>query len=309
MSSPITLKQLRFFTSLASTRHFRKAAEREGVTQPSLSAQIALLEESLGLDLVERTGGVRLSPAGREIEARALRVLEEVRGLRDLAASLRMGEAGVLRVGVSLTVGPYLMPYVVRDLHRKFPGMGLFIREAAPADLEADLLRGEHDAIITQLPMRSSDLDDMAIFREPLMLVVPDDHPLAAMQRPGDRDLADQPVMILGRSYPMSNQIAALCQDLGARVLDNYEGTSLDALRQMVGMGMGVAFLPALYVESEIRGRESSVVVLPFRPGRLTRTVGIAWRKSSGRIRTIDRLARQLHDTASRRFGNLVQML
>lgn len=309
MTSRITLKQLRFFISLASTLHFRKAAEKEAVTQPSLSAQIALLEESLGVSLFERAGGVRLSAAGREIEARAHRVLEEVRGLSDLADSLRAGEAGVLRIGVSLTVGPYLMPHVVRDLHRKFPGMGLFIREAAPVDLEADLLSGEHDAIITQLPVRSSDLDSAAIFREPLMLVVSDDHKLAALERPADADLTDQPVMILGRGYPMSNQIAALCQDLGARVMANYEGTSLDALRQMVGMGMGIAFLPTLYIESEIRGRDSSVVVLPFRPGRLNRTVGIAWRKSSGRLRAIDRMHGQLKDTVSTRFGDLVRVL
>lgn len=306
----ISLKQLRFFAALARTGHFRKAAEAEGVTQPSLSAQIANLEEALGFQLVERkTGGLTLTPSGREIEARARRVLDEVQGLQDLADGLRVGDVGVLRIGVSSTVGPYLMPHVVRDLHRRNPDMGLFIREGAPRALEQELLAGSHDVIISQLPLTSTDVMSKPLFREPLMLVVEAGHPLVGLARVQDSDLAGVPVMTLGRGYALNEMVAGLCVELGARLMENYEGTSLDALRQMIGMGMGTGFLPALYVRSEILDRDPSVVALPFRAGRFTRTVGFAWRPSTGRQKIIDTVIRQVQTTCREQFSGVVTVM
>ncbi|MBJ6371213.1 hydrogen peroxide-inducible genes activator [Sedimentitalea arenosa] len=310
MDTRITLKQLRFFLAVAQKRHFRKAAESEGVTQPSLSAQIANLEHELGLQLVERGGReIMLTAPGREIHARAQRVMEEVRGLADLSVSLRAGTSGVLNVGVSSTVGPYLMPHVVRDLHRSYPDMGLFIREGAPRALEVELLQGEHDIIISQLPLRSSDVMTVPVFREPLFLVVADDHRLAGQGAAQDSDLAGMPVLTLGQGYALNDIVTSLCADLGATLMVNYQGTSLDAQRQMIGMGMGCGFLPALYIESEIRGRDSSVAIVPFRPGRLNRTVGCAWRRSTGRMRLIELLVEQLRGTIRDKFGPIVTAL
>ncbi|MCB1311613.1 MAG: hydrogen peroxide-inducible genes activator, partial [Sedimentitalea sp.] len=99
------------------------------------------------------------------------------------------------------------------------------------------------------------------------------------------------------------------CADLGAEISASYQGTSLDALRQMIGMGMGAGFLPALYVESEIRGRDASVVALPFRRGRFTRTIGFGWRRSTGRMSSIDRVIEQVRDTARASFAGIVTVL
>lgn len=307
METRITLKQLRFFAALARARHFRKAAESEGVTQPSLSAQIANLEAALGLQLVERgAGGVTLTAPGRDVEIRARRVLEEVRGLEDHSVSLRAGRSGVLNVGVSSTIGPYLMPRVVSDLHRSYPEMGLFIREGAPRMLEAELMQGDHDVIVSQLPLLSSDVTTIPVFREPLLLVVAEDHPLAGRDTVRDADFVALPILTLGRGYALNDMVSGLCTDLRANLLVNYQGNSLDALRQMIGMGMGCGFMPALYVESEIRGREGSVAVLPFRNGRVTRTIGFAWRRSTGRMRLIDRLVNQLRVTIRAEFSGIV---
>ena len=310
MTSRVTLKQLRFFAALARTRHFRKAAESEGVTQPSLSAQIANLEHELGFRLVERgSGRPTLTAPGREILLRAHRVLDEVQGLQDLADSLRSGKSGVLNVGVSSTVGPYLMPSVVRDLHRSYPDMGLFIREGVPHALEAELLGGDHDLIISQLPLQSADARTLPLMREPLFLAVAADHPLAGRDALEDADLDGLPVLTLGPGYALTALVAALCADLGAEISASYQGTSLDALRQMIGMGMGAGFLPALYVESEIRGRDASVAALPFRRGRFTRTIGFGWRRSTGRMASIDRVIEQVRDTARASFAGIVTVL
>lgn len=306
----ISLKQLRFFVALARTGHFRKAAEAEGVTQPSLSVQISNLEDVLGFRLAERkTGSLTLTPPGREVLDRAKRILDEVQGLQDLADSLRSGEVGVLRVGVSSTVGPYLMPHVVRDLHANHPGMGLLIREGAPRSLEQELLAGDHDVAILQLPLASSDLRSRAVFREPLLLVAETAHPLAQAPRITDADLTGLRVMTLGRGYALNDMIKALCQQLGAQVLEQYEGTSLDALRQMIGMGMGCGFLPALYVRSEIEARDPTVRAMPFRNGRFTRTVGFAWRGSTGRQSMIDTFTDQVGQTCAKDFADVITLI
>ncbi|MEM8855407.1 MAG: hydrogen peroxide-inducible genes activator [Pseudomonadota bacterium] len=295
MDGPISLKQLRYLVALADVGHFRKAAESAGITQPSLSAQIANLEEALRLKLVERgRGPTTFTVAGREIVARARRILDEVRGLEDQALALRSGSGGTLRLGTSFAIGPYLMPHVVGRLHKNFPGMGLYVREGVPSDLEQELQDGRHDVILAQLPIRSPDLVAQPMFSEALSVVMAADHPFARRQNLSDGDLAGVPILTLGGAYALNAQVSALCIEAGATLLQHYEGTSLDGLRQMAGMGMGLAFLPALYILSEIEGRDEAITVVPFRGGSFRRSVALAWRRSSGRLSLIQSLAEEV---------------
>ncbi|PXW70243.1 LysR family transcriptional regulator [Loktanella sp. PT4BL] len=277
-----SMLQMRYLVALSETRHFRKAAETMGISQPSLSLQIGNLEELLGLRLVERgRGPVTLTPEGREVVARASRILHEVRGIMDLTAALQTGLTGTIRLGTTPTIGPYLMPFVVERLHAKYPDLRLYIREVAPRDLRGELLAGSLDVILTQLPEGGADLTTQRLFREPLLLALPDDHALAAKSEVTEADLLDLNVLSLGPDYAMHAQIAALCQQHGGIIARDYEGTSLDAIRQMVGMGMGVALLPRLYAWSEIDSRSSNVTVRPFRRSSVTRSIGLVWRRAA----------------------------
>ncbi|KQB98151.1 hyaluronan synthase [Loktanella sp. 1ANDIMAR09] len=277
-----SMLQMRYLLALSETRHFRKAAETMGISQPSLSLQIGNLEELLGLHLVERgRGPVTLTPEGREVVARASRILHEVRGIMDLTTAFQTGLTGTIRLGTTPTIGPYLMPFVVERLHAKYPDLRLYIREVAPRDLRGELLAGSLDVILTQLPEGGADLTTQRLFREPLLLAMPDDHALAAKSEVTEADLLDLNVLSLGPDYAMHAQIAALCQQHGGVIARDYEGTSLDAIRQMVGMGMGVALLPRLYAWSEIDSRSSNVTVRPFRRSSVTRSIGLVWRRAA----------------------------
>ena len=303
---PITLRQMRYLLALEETEHFREAAESCGISQPSLSVQIKTLEEALDLRLVERgRGPVRLTLAGREVAARARGILDATQGILDLSVTLKSGLGGTIRLGTSATLGPYLMPHVVGDLHRSHPDLRLYIREAAPRDLLRELGDGTHDLILTQLPVAGAALSISRLFREPLSVAMPADHPLAQKEMLDGPDLTDQSILSLSPSYTLHDQISALCVETGAQLSRDYEGTSLDALRQMVAMNMGLTFLPALYVESEIEGRARDVVVRPFRGRRFSRSVGLVWRGASGAGAAYDRLATAIRDTA-RRFPQLV---
>jgi LysR family transcriptional regulator, hydrogen peroxide-inducible genes activator len=304
-----TLKQLQYFAALAEAGHYRRAAERVGISQPSLSLQIANLEDALHLQLVERgRAGAVLTPAGREVHARARRILEDVTALVDMSERLKTGLAGTIRLGSSPTLGPYILPNVVRRLHDRFPSLRLFIRDGAPRDLLQDLLDGRHDLILTQLPVASSDVTIRRLFREPLRLAMARDHPLARRGVIGDGDLAGQNLLALSSAFTLHAQIAALAQEVGANLRQEYEGTSLDALRQMAAMNMGLTFLPALYVQSEIAAPDGDVAVVPFRRDRFTRSIGLAWRKTAGDAAAYAALADVMRDVATSDFGRLVHV-
>lgn len=296
MSEPsdLSLRQLRCLCAVAEMGSFRRAAERLGITQPSLSAQIQGLETALGRTMVERShAGALLTPEGREVERRARDILDRVGALSD---AVRNRSSGTFRLGVTPTVGPYLLPSVVARLHETDPDLKLYIREAATRALAIELAEGRHDAVVTQLPLNSPDLASEDLFRERLLLIVARDHPLASKPEIEREDLKGLEVLSIDRNFQLHDQVAALCESFGARFQRNYEGTSLDALRLMTGLGMGVTFLPALYVRSEIRVG-SEVVSREISGRSIYRTIGLAYRRSSGRSPVTERLAEALRET------------
>lgn len=287
----VTIRQLHYFAELAAAGSFRRAAERIGVSQPSLSAQIQLLEAQLGRPLVERGSSASfLTPIGREILARARTILADVRGLADVALADPDGLTGTIRFGASPTTGPYLMPQVVARLHRDHPGLRLHVREGNPDELLRDLAIGTHDVLLAQLPIRGDDFVVHRLFREPLILTMATDDPLTVHDEIAPEMLAGRELLTLSPQYRLTDQIRALGEQVGAVVLRDYEGTSLDAVRQMAGMGMGLALLPALYVRSEIRDTDD-VTTRPLAWGPLYRDLGLVWRRSAGRATAFQRLA------------------
>src|SRR6056297_270020 len=219
VSDDPTLRQLRYFVALAEARNYRKAATQVGVSQPSLSQQIVGLETALGLRLVERgQRGAVLTPGGRQTLAQARRVLDEVAALRAQAHEARDGVSGTIRLGSTPTIGPYFLPYVMRRLRRSYPSLKVIVRDAAPLVLQDELMNGQHDMILTQLPVKSADLEFRRLFREPLKLVVAQDHPLAQKLQVKDADLEGHDILALSSAYLLHDQIVALCQELGANL-------------------------------------------------------------------------------------------
>lgn len=303
----ITLKQLRYLVALADARHFRIAAEDCGIAQPSLSVQIQNLEDVLSARLVERhRSGVVLTPVGREVVARARRVLLDVQGILDVSTSSAQNLVGTIRLGVKPTLGPYLLPRVVETVHRQNPELKLYIREGAPHELERELTHGTHDLILAQLPVVSSELAVERLFREPVYLALAAEHPLAARDDIGSEDLQGLPILYLTPDYHLHDQVHALCEEFGAELVRDYEGTSLDALRQMVAMNIGATFLPALYAHSEIRG-DGDVVTKTLRNRQVSRSIGLVWRKGAGRAPAYQAIARVIRKVVSEQYPMVVR--
>ncbi len=274
-----SLRQLEYLVALEDAKHFGRAAGSVNVSQPTLSQQLKSLEVRLGVVLVERgESPAQLTPVGREIASRARRVLMQVDDIRALARRSVSGLAGTIRFGVTPTLGPYLIPAVIAQLHRAYPDMRLYIREGIPDDQIAELRRGALDMMLIPLPVGGSDLHVEPLFREPLHLVAASDDPLCARPLLRRGDLAGRQVLSLDPRHHFHSQAEEICGELNAELLRDYEGTSLDSLRQMAGSGLGLAILPELYLRSEAGG-EDMVRRLAIADWSASRSIAAIWRE------------------------------
>lgn len=278
-----SLQQLRYLVAVADQLHFRRAAEACNVTQPTLSTQIKELELRLGTSLVERSRSkVVMTPTGKEIAERGRRILREVAEIQSIAKSRQSLLSTVIRIGVVQTVGSYFLPLVIPDLHQKYPRLGLYIREGLPDVLLSNLEDGMLDLLFFPLPVTRAELETVSLFREPIQVVVPADHRLAAEPEIDPVMLRGETILSLEPGHRLYELVRTISDDYGVELSHDYEGTSLDTLRQMVATGMGVSLMPALYVKSEV-AHQDLVVARPFRGTAPSRTIGMVWRKGTSR--------------------------
>lgn len=277
----LSFRQLQYFVAIADHQHFRRAAVYLNVSQPTLSVQLQRMEEQLGVRLVERaSGSVRLTPVGREILSRARKLLLDLNDLEEFARRGAGDLIGTVSLGVSPTIGPYLLPGIVSVLKRKMPELRLHIREGIPAEQIQELRSGVLDLVLSPITPGGDDLHHERLFAERLYLVAPPDHPLNGLTNLRRSDLRGIQTLSIDPRYPFHQQTREICDELHLELLGDYEGTSLDSLCQMCASGLGLAILPELYLRSEVGGKN---VVAPLQIGdwSSTRTVTALWRKNA----------------------------
>ena len=151
----------------------------------------------------------------------------------------------------------------------------------------------------------SKELVVMPLFREPLKLAITKDHKLASKVRINRMDLLGEQVLTISEHHLFHRQISDLCEKVGASVRRDYEGTSLDTLRQMVVMGMGMAFLPALYVRSEIR-QESERRIADVEGVNVVRNHALVWRNTSPARNFYRQLALEIREIIREKLSDVV---
>ena len=286
----ITLKQLRYFCALAQEHHFGRAAETCAVTQPALSMQIQELEATLGIDLVERTrSGVKLTPKGTEIAARAHSLLNDARELVDYAKKSEGVLTGVLRLGLIPSLAPYLLPPVLPLLRTNYPDLELHVRETQTEQLVHELVDGKLDALLLALPIKHCEIETMPLFEDRFLLAVPQSQNVSTRVRATRELVEGGRLLLLEEGHCLRDQALSYCSLQQVNAVNTFGVSSLTTIVEMVSAGLGITLLPEISLPVEERSR--GIKLMRFVDPEPARTIGIAWRKSSPRIADFKALA------------------
>ncbi|WP_127360846.1 LysR family transcriptional regulator [Actinacidiphila soli] len=287
------LQQLVYFLAVAETRHFTRAAERVHIAQPSLSQQIKALERELGAELFSRArGNIALTDAGQALLPIAARIIADTETATQEVQELVQLRRGRVRLGATPSLCTGLLPDILRDYHRQYPGIRLIIEEGGSRDLVRELATGSLDLALIVLPLQSHDpaLDATPLLHEDLVAVsaagTPDMPEALRVQ-----DLRDRPLVMFRRGYDLRELTTSACRAAGFEPTFAVEGGEMDAVLGFVGAGLGLAVVPSMVAE-----RRPTLRSTPFAPPGLTRTIALAHRKDAEPPRAARELRRVLLD-------------
>ncbi len=289
----MTLQELRYIVALADTGHFGKAAEACHISQSTLSTQVKKLEDFLGASLFDRSlKHVALTPVGREIVASARLILDEANRIRELARHTGDPMERTVQLGVIPTLGPYYLPHVLTLLHKNYPKLRLLLREEMTPHVLSHLADGKLDAGLMALPINDANLEIVPLFKEPFLAAVPANHRLAKAASVKISELAKAGLLLLEEGHCLREHALEACH-LDGLQNEEFSATSLETLRQMVGMGLGVTLIPVL-ASGGATADMSQVALRPLAAPGASRTIGLVWRKRSPLTATMEQLADSL---------------
>jgi LysR family hydrogen peroxide-inducible transcriptional activator len=312
----VTLTELKYIVAVAREKHFGKAAEACFVSQPTLSVAIKKLEEELQLKLFERSANeVTVTPLGQEIIQQAQSVLEQAALIKEIAKRGKDPLAGALRLGVIYTIGPYLLPSLVRQMIAQAPQMPLMLQENFTVKLLEMLRTGETDCAILAEPFPDTGLAIAPLYDEPFMAAVPMAHPLAQQSSVTAEQLKNETMLLLGTGHCFRDHVLEVCPEFARfsshaeGIRKSFEGSSLETIRHMVAAGMGVTLVPRLSVpdaallDSPQRQNEDAYVkYLPITDAAggapPSRRVVLAWRRSFTRYEAVAALRNAIYACA-----------
>jgi len=293
----MTLQELKYLVALADHGHFGRAAEACFITQSTLSTQIKKLEDFLGVTLFDRSlKRVTPTPIGREILQAARNIVEEAERIRELAKHAQDPMARTIHLGVIPTLGPYYLPHALTLVHRKHPDLRMLLREEMTPQILEHLVDGKLDAGLLALPVADDSLRVEPLFYEPFYAALPAGHPLAKREVLKVSDIMAEKLLLLDEGHCLRDQALDVCGS-GSRGREEVRATSLETLRQMVAMGLGLTLLPALAVDAAPRANRKAVEIRPFKLPAPGRTIALVWRKRAPFPETFEHLAQTLKST------------
>ncbi|MCC5647488.1 LysR family transcriptional regulator [Nostoc sp. CHAB 5824] len=279
------LRHLRYFIAVAEELNFSRAAERLHISQPPLSQQIQALEAELGLQLFERKKRpLQLTAAGQVFLAEARLVFPQLERAITSAQKVSRGEIGRLVVGTNSSVANSVLPDILQIFHPLFPEVILVLREVSSSE-QVNLLRDRYiDIAFERLPntnLNDTALNFLSILQEPLIVALPEKHPLAAQFQIPLIALADEPFVLPPTDLvPSYSQIISLCQQVGFSPKVVQQATWMVTVLSLVAGGVGVTLLPANAQSLQRKG----VVYRAIQGENLTLELAVVWRRDDSSV-------------------------
>jgi LysR family transcriptional regulator, hydrogen peroxide-inducible genes activator len=305
MISLPSVRHLRHLTALHDHGHFGRAAEACHVTQSTLSASIKELESVLRVALVEHSKrGVVLTPVGIETVERARKIVKDIEDLVSFTTASREPLSGTLRMGTIPTIGPFLLPRVLPRLRESYRRLKLYLVEDLTERLVASLHRGELDVVLLALPRECGAVETAVLFKDPFVVGLPRGHRLAKENGIEPQNLLSEDLLLLKDGHCLRDHALAALRRLANRRIAEFEATSLTTLVQMVDNGLGTTLLPTLAVDAGLL-LGTSLITRPLLTDEPARTIGLIWRRGTGRREEFRLLAKELTQHAKATFAAL----
>ncbi len=292
----MTLNELKYVVAVAQTQHFSKAADLCNISQPSLSIAVKKLEDELGITIFQRgKRRVDITTAGIAVVQQAQRVIEEADKLNYLKSKQKKPLEGIIRLGAIFTIGPYLFPSLIPQIRKSHPQMPLHIDEDYTENLRKKLLQAEIDIAVLALPFSDPALETMEVYTEDFIPLFYDSHRFSEQSNISVDDISPDELLMLGKGNCFRDQVIAACSQClspKSRSEDWMVGSSLETIRHMVAMKLGITVLPitALAKQTDYPGLDSR----PFTPPAPQRRIVLAWRASFPRKEAIKVIAQCL---------------
>ncbi|HTO48792.1 MAG TPA: LysR family transcriptional regulator [Burkholderiales bacterium] len=241
----LTLRQLRAFVAVARLGRFNLAAERLHVTQSALSMLIRELERQLGLRLFDRhTRMVRLTEAGRELLPVAEKTLADLETAVSASRELATLRRGRVSVATSTVLAGTLLPWAIREFTARFPGIRCVLKDCAEQEIRDRVRVGDVDLGVGTALDPDPELAEAPLLEDSITLLCGERHPLGAKRTVAWRELAEQPLIVLGAGSPLRVIVDRALADAGVRVEPAYEVSFSSTVISMTAAGLGVAALP-----------------------------------------------------------------
>jgi LysR family transcriptional regulator, hydrogen peroxide-inducible genes activator len=273
------LHQLRYFVEVVQTGSFTQAAKRCHVTQPTLSHQIRKLEDQLGEPLLHRRKqGVLPTPLGQNFFTHAVSILGGVRAAQEEAASFTTELKGSLHLGIIPTIAPYLTPRLLKTFQVSSPHLAFRITEDTTDNLLAAMREGVIDVSILSLPIEGSEWLIDKLFRDEILVALPENHPLG---KGGDVPVSrckKEPLVLMKEAHCLRGQSLKICSRAGWEPDVFLTSSQIDTLLAMVEAGMGISFIPAL---ARCSAQSRGVQLRSLAPEHYFRTIALVRARQS----------------------------
>jgi LysR family hydrogen peroxide-inducible transcriptional activator len=269
------MHQLRYVVAVARAGNFSRAAEQCHVSQPSLSQQIQKLEHELGERLFDRLKrAAKLTPPGEAFLRRATRILDEVDAAKREASDACELLRGTLTIGVLPTIAPYLLPELLAEFLKKFPGVEIVLHEDTTARLLALMKACEIDLAIASPPIADALFEARELFAEELLVALPAGHRLAGKRSVSAADLRDERFIVMQEGHCLGDQVLNFCDHREVPLKIRFRSAQVETILSLVGAGMGVSIIPEMAAKKVSNRR---VEFTPLTAPRPKRTIAAVW--------------------------------
>jgi DNA-binding transcriptional LysR family regulator len=294
----VDLGQLEAFVEVAQHQSFSKAAGALFLTQPSVTARIQTLERELGESLFERNGrGVRLTEVGSSFLPYAQRVLKDLQEGRDALEGLRSLQIGALCLGSAFTVGTYVLPKILKTYHERFPAVEISVKTGRSEEVLHLVVSDEVQAGLVRAVVHP-DVETVHLYEDEVVLVTNSKHPFAASGEARLEDVGRQPLILFDKGSSYHDLVQGLFRQGGVVPWTAMELDSMDATKKMVEEGLGIAMLPRVSVEREIKlGVLAEIKLRDAENPR--RRIALIYRRNRRPSRTVVAFLNILHETYS----------